>query len=97
VQELGNKAVFKELLEGDKPTVETVPELNESSESDEAGSSEDSDEDGREKKGGGISLRGMTKEEKKAHKQRVKEEKREKRLHKVSKYEKKKYNQRMKK
>lgn len=55
------------------------------------------DEDGPGKKGGGISLKGMTKEEKKAHKQRVKNEKREKRLNKISKFEKRKYNQRMKK
>jgi RIO kinase 1 len=47
------------------------------------------DEDGNPKKGT-VSLKGMTKEEKKAHKARVKEEKREKRKNKMSKYDKKK-------
>lgn len=68
-------------------------EEEEESEKDEDGdenSNEDDETSDSEKKKGSttISITGMTKEEKKAHKQRIKEENREKRKVKMSKYDK---------
>jgi RIO kinase 1 len=70
--------------------IEEIEEEGTASEGDEKGESSSEDEGEESSKKMPVSLAGMTKEEKKAHKQRVKEENREKRKAKMSKYEKQK-------
>lgn len=66
------------------------PEADDAADDDDSDDeSQDDDEDQAGKKET-VCLKGMTKEEKKAHKARVKEDKREKRKEKMSKYDKKK-------
>jgi len=102
-QEYDNKHNFKELLdtakvektEAEAETDETKEEEdklkeiseNENSDDDDKDDEDDSDEEGVSKKET-YNLSGMTKEEKKAHKTRIKEENREKRKNKMKKYDK---------
>ena len=83
-------------------TMESPADSNEQQPIEENGSSEEEDdesdhenegegegEEGEKKKKESVSLKGMTKEEKKEHKKKVKEEKREHRKTKIPKYVKK--------
>lgn len=79
--------------ENPEANFEAIPVVVEEKEEDDKsdnseGSGSDDDDAEEEGKPGTISLHGMTKEEKKAHKARVKAENKEKRKHKMSKYEK---------